>query len=767
MSPSAVPTVRVIGPDGKDVPIVRPDMPVTIQVQLPPQSGALPDSVTVTLTTDKGSKTVSVPHQPGAGAGNPTYVLDSTQIGYGVADGYGVGKGPLAGVDIGNGGGCVLSCDGGAASFTWYPDDLQQGLGQIENFAHDMEQYLNSVLAGIKDMPDDPDVREVREICKQKLELIAYLKTLFANPDRWPRENLYAGQVIVDYLRTPGLVDLREVYPRVSSAGRQGREEGHDIVMRAFGELVIAGYAQFANATGAAQMWTLVFGQDIYGRDVGKWERFEAAADLALQAFMMGAPIYVMNQWNVARTTSRIARTRPRPPEGVKPTVAPEGTHVTAPEFGMQPGAARHANIVADANGVTIQVRPTSPDAMKWRELGHPGKPMDVKSKTINELDTHLGARAEDRGLVGYFEPKEPVRAAGMDDATWGRVQQRYRDRVQEFHDNATKMQHLIDEGKIRVENGVVIDTGICGGTGKAITGDYDLWKIARVDGAPLSAADRELIVNQLRFGEFGAQHGAHTDWVIDPEAPIYKADPGLLRGHQKVDADIRAKHLVGGEAVIEFGGRGRVPVTTYEGGAAPGRAWTPESVVRAPTPRTPVSNIPMRTLAAGAAALVFVAGVGWVAFGQGQQTQVASSSSGPTASAAPTQTPSTRPTATSGTAVAARAPRPQKMLAVFSQGTFSTRYSVVIDNPDGQPLTLKWAGPNCGAWDNQAEHVSPQGGTNLTDAMIWQHPHPPCAPTTDHTDVTVTFSIGYQGGTLICIYNGSESGSGPECKKL
>ena len=56
---------------------------------------------------------------------------------------------------------------------------------------------------------------------------------------------------------------------------------------------------------------------------------------------------------------------------------------------------------------------------------------------------------------------------------------------------------------------------------------------------------------------------------------------------------------------------------------------------------------------------------------------------------------------------------------------------------------------------------------TAITDAMIWQHPHPPCAATTDHSDVTVTLSIGYQGGTLICVYTGSESGTGPECKKL
>src|SRR5258708_6859037 len=151
MSPNAAPTVRIVGPDGKDVSVVRPDMKVTIQVQLPPQPGRVPDSVDVTMTTDKGTKTVRVPHQPGAGDGNPTYTLDDTQIGYGVGERFMVTKGPLANVDIGNGSGCVLSCDGGAAGFTWYPDDLQQAIGDAGVFLHSMDAYFNSMLASLKD----------------------------------------------------------------------------------------------------------------------------------------------------------------------------------------------------------------------------------------------------------------------------------------------------------------------------------------------------------------------------------------------------------------------------------------------------------------------------------------------------------------------------------------------------------------------------------------------------------------------------------------
>ena len=55
---------------------------------------------------------------------------------------------------------------------------------------------------------------------------------------------------------------------------------------------------------------------------------------------------------------------------------------------------------VADEFGVTIEVRPANVDSMRWQELGHPRKPMKIKQKTINELDTHLGASPDDIGRI-------------------------------------------------------------------------------------------------------------------------------------------------------------------------------------------------------------------------------------------------------------------------------------------------------------------------------------------------------------------------------
>ena len=89
-----------------------------------------------------------------------------------------------------------------------------------------------------------------------------------------------------------------------------------------------------------------------------------------------------------------------------------------------------------------------------------------------------------------------------------------------------------------------------------------------------------------------------------------------------------------------------------------PGPAIVPPGAIPARTP-----GIPTRPLIVAAVALVFVVGLGWVALGQGGQQA---------------------PVTSIGTASAAanpRAPRPAKMVAVFNQATFSTRYTVAIDD--------------------------------------------------------------------------------------
>ncbi len=103
-------------------------------------------------------------------------------------------------------------------------------------------------------------------------------------------------------------------------------------------------------------------------------------------------------------------------------------------------------------------------------------------------------------------------------------------------------------------------------------------------------------------------------------------------------------------------------------------------------------------------------------------------------------------------------------IVAIFDQATFSTTYEGVVSGAGCDALTLQWGGPNCGTWSPQQPQKAT--GPEAKSTMVWYHPHPPCDPTTDHSDVTVTLAIGYSGGTIVCSYQGAASGTGPACGK-
>ncbi len=101
---------------------------------------------------------------------------------------------------------------------------------------------------------------------------------------------------------------------------------------------------------------------------------------------------------------------------------------------------------------------------------------------------------------------------------------------------------------------------------------------------------------------------------------------------------------------------------------------------------------------------------------------------------------------------------------ASFDKDKFTTTYTVSTPKEHGDfDLTqAKWEGPNCGTWETgkQDEFVS---------IFVWHHPHPPCAQTTNHSEVTIKFTVPttFQHSFTQCAYQGSESGRGPECKSI
>ncbi|HEX9496082.1 MAG TPA: hypothetical protein VGA38_10010 [Candidatus Limnocylindria bacterium] len=101
---------------------------------------------------------------------------------------------------------------------------------------------------------------------------------------------------------------------------------------------------------------------------------------------------------------------------------------------------------------------------------------------------------------------------------------------------------------------------------------------------------------------------------------------------------------------------------------------------------------------------------------------------------------------------------------ASFVQSAFSTTYTSTI-TPGGNAWSYHWAGPNCGTSSGTSEVSVPAGSASQALTFTWSHPHPPCAATTNHSEVTVTLTITWPGGTLVCAYPGSESGTGASCK--
>ncbi|MEV5544460.1 hypothetical protein AB0L13_47520, partial [Saccharopolyspora shandongensis] len=215
-------------------------------------------------------------------------------------------------------------------------------------------------------------------------------------------------------------------------------------------------------------------------------------------------------------------------------------------EFGLPDRNYDRLRNFADRFGVVLDARPTNPDSVPWLLQGAIPKPVEIKAKTINALDVHLGASKDHIGLVGYFRPEMPSERdlASMSDQQRGKVERRFQDRQREFESlNDEMLRHSMSK-KFRVTNGVVEGRGSAGEY-RPVTGDLDLFHVRLPDsGAPLSEQDYDNVIYLLTNMNVGVQHGAHMYWRPD----------GAFQ--QKIFDDIVAKHQSGyadAEPLIRF----------------------------------------------------------------------------------------------------------------------------------------------------------------------------------------------------------------------
>ncbi|MGH8976018.1 MAG: hypothetical protein ACRD0C_22755, partial [Acidimicrobiia bacterium] len=246
-------------------------------------------------------------------------------------------------------------------------------------------------------------------------------------------------------------------------------------------------------------------------------------------------------------------------------THAPDGTVVgldDAKAFGYTKDQFQKLQEIADEKGLSIKMRPGNPDSVKWLESGEAwGKTENLKMKTINETDTYLGWRPEDKGLAGYGQPKLSLQEAvdgapeHLKDAVAKRWEQRWNETF-ELDSTVKKYQDegiwYRDEGKSRQmgldvdENGVVRDPA----TGKGFTGDPDAFHITKADGSPLSRAEKADALRALQEG-VDMKHGDIL--VYEPKDPFVK----------QIKQNVLSSHAPGKDGLVDFTA-GEPPKVTY-----------------------------------------------------------------------------------------------------------------------------------------------------------------------------------------------------------
>ena len=209
-------------------------------------------------------------------------------------------------------------------------------------------------------------------------------------------------------------------------------------------------------------------------------------------------------------------------PDDVGKTLTPQDL---ATRYGMPPENVGKIEAVCKQLGVIVDVRPTTPHAeVMLREKTALPKPEALKAKTINETDLLIGlGKQEHLGKVGFFDPAvtEPHRPPDYDSLpkeTQKRIDDRIKQRMEEFNDYRKSMKELEDLGLIRIEpDGTVINTGLTKSGGELpFTGDHDIFDIRAKDGTKLTPEQYQQARTALMAADAGVMHGGVTGWAVD-----------------------------------------------------------------------------------------------------------------------------------------------------------------------------------------------------------------------------------------------------------
>ena len=211
---------------------------------------------------------------------------------------------------------------------------------------------------------------------------------------------------------------------------------------------------------------------------------------------------------------------------------------------------------VADEEGVQVITRPSSKHASKLLENGEAvPKPIYIKNKTANELDTMLGLSDDAVGKAAHFDPKLPPDEVldAMSPEMRTKVIERYEMRKWEYQ---VQMDHIIEQGgAVHVKDGVIYDNL----TGKPFAGDVDVFAIRDMHGNPISPEKAQRVLAKLKRAGANVRHGAHENWDMSMLTPEEREVA------EAIDRSIRHRHTVdGGEALVRYQPGSKTPGSVH-----------------------------------------------------------------------------------------------------------------------------------------------------------------------------------------------------------
>ena len=233
-----------------------------------------------------------------------------------------------------------------------------------------------------------------------------------------------------------------------------------------------------------------------------------------------------------------------------------EPSHEAPDVSGYTEGSIKAIRRIATKLKIQIITRPTNAAAKALLKSGQAvPKKMFVKNKTINKLDTYLGASKSNIGKVGSFKPKlNKTQLRALPKELRKEIVKRYKQRRRELINQAEHLSENIAKGKLKVKNGVVYDAV----SHKPFTGDIDIYDIRGLNGEKISKAKYLEAIKELTKSEFtNVEHGAHRFWEHwKGKANDITTNEGISdtinKGHRKEFINSKGER-VKGEALVVF----------------------------------------------------------------------------------------------------------------------------------------------------------------------------------------------------------------------